>query len=110
MIDWTKLAELRADIGGEDFDEVIALFLGDTDAAVAALAETPGLGARLHYLKGSAATVGLAGFARLCEAGEDAAARGRAVDLFALRACYARSRAALLDGLAASPPPGLAVR
>jgi HPt (histidine-containing phosphotransfer) domain-containing protein len=109
MIDWAKLDELREDVGAADFDEVVALFLGDTDAAIATLDATPDLEARLHYLKGSAMTVGLGDFARLCQQGEDAAARGGAVDLAALRACYARSRAALLEGLPPLPA-GLAVR
>ncbi|WP_375687854.1 Hpt domain-containing protein [Pseudooceanicola sp. LIPI14-2-Ac024] len=99
MIDWERIGDLRAEVGADDFAEVIALFLDDTDSQVAALAPGPDLEARLHYLKGSAMTVGLPALSDLCRAGETAAGRGAATDLDGIAACYARSRAALIKEL-----------
>lgn len=105
MIDWCRITRLREEIGAEDFREVVALFLEEADAAMAALG-APGNGpleAQLHSLKGSAHSLGLIDFACLCEQGERAAATGApmTVDLPALRTCFAASRRALLDGLIA---------
>ena len=33
MIDWTKVTELREEIGDEDFQEVVELFLEEVDGA-----------------------------------------------------------------------------
>jgi HPt (histidine-containing phosphotransfer) domain-containing protein len=108
MIDWERVGELRAEIGGEDFAEVVELFLEEADAAVARLAEAqvaPAGAARiesdLHFLKGSALNLGFRDLAALCQDGERAAAAGRpeAVDLRRVAETYARSRAAFLAGL-----------
>ncbi len=101
MIDWSQIDGLRADVGPA-FDDLIPVFLEEMDQAVARL--TPGSGparmeADLHYLKGSALNLGFAAFARLCAAGEAAAARGVAVDAAPIAHSYAVSRAAFLDGL-----------
>lgn len=99
MIDWDKVSELLAEIGPADMAEVVALFLDDTDAAVRALAPDWDLEAQLHYLKGSAMTMGFAAFRDLCAAGEAAASRGAVVDIAAVKAAYADARAAFLEGL-----------
>ena len=37
MIDWARVSELRHEVGAEDFDEVVELFLEEVDEAIAAL-------------------------------------------------------------------------
>lgn len=112
MIDWDIVAELMAAVGPAEMAEVVTLFLDDTDAAVRALAPDRDLEAQLHYLKGSATTMGFRDFLDLCNTAEIAASHGRVVDIDALRACYARSRAAFVEGLPARLPdlPAAAVR
>jgi HPt (histidine-containing phosphotransfer) domain-containing protein len=106
MIDWARVDELRAEIGAEDFGEVVALFLQEADEVVARLAagsDPARLEAELHFLKGSALNLGLRDLALLCQDGEKAAAQGLAagVDPGAVVACYQASRQVFADGLAA---------
>jgi hypothetical protein len=37
MIDWACVSELRDEVGAEDFDEVVELFLEEVDEAIVAL-------------------------------------------------------------------------
>ena len=37
MIDWARVSERRDEVGEEDFDEVVELFLEEVDEAIAAL-------------------------------------------------------------------------
>lgn len=79
MIDWTRVAELRDEIGAEDFGEVIEIFLEEVEGEIDALrggAQTD-LEARLHFLKGSALNLGFRAFSELCQHGETAAAAGQ---------------------------------
>jgi HPt (histidine-containing phosphotransfer) domain-containing protein len=113
MIDWARVQALRAEIGAEGFDEVVALFLDEADEAVARLAEAPlsALEAELHCLRGSALNLGLEALAQLCDLGERAAAAGmtQPVDRAAIARTYAESRAAFLAGIAAPVPRRAAV-
>jgi len=103
MIDWSRVASLRDEVGADDFQEVVSLFLEEADAAVSDLG-TAGpdmLEAQLHFLKGSALSLGFTDFARLCEEGERAAGAGTpdSVELSALLDCYAGSRRAFVEGV-----------
>jgi HPt (histidine-containing phosphotransfer) domain-containing protein len=103
MIDWSRVDELRSEIGAEDFGDVVALFFEEADevaARLAAAADRGGIEGELHFLKGSALNLGLAELAALCQAGERAArgGQGAAVDLAAILACYRASKAAFLAG------------
>ncbi len=103
MIDWSRVEELRAEIGAEDFDEVVALFFEEADDAAVRLSGADGdlpVEAVLHFLKGSALNLGLSELAALCQAGEKAAAAGQAetVDLTVIVACYRLSKAAFRGG------------
>jgi HPt (histidine-containing phosphotransfer) domain-containing protein len=105
MVDWERVAELRSHIGAEDFTVVVDLFLEETDEAIArlgAVSRTAEVEAVLHFLKGSALNLGLAALAQICADGERRAAAGQAdaVDLGEIAASYARSRSALVEGLA----------
>lgn len=100
MIDWNRVAVLRAEIGHEDFAEVVALFLEEAEEVAQRLPTQKGEALRgdLHFLKGAALNLGFAALADLCSRGEVAAAEFDAAPVTAL---YQASRAAF-D--AAAPP------
>ncbi len=105
-MNWARLDELRQEVGAEALDEVLEVFLEETDDVVARLkASAPGtdLEAQLHFLKGAALNIGFDELAALCAQGEALARAGRAgeVRIDAVLSCYARSRQELTDGRAA---------
>jgi HPt (histidine-containing phosphotransfer) domain-containing protein len=105
MIDWDRVANLRAEIGAEDFAEVAEMFLDEADEVVARLrvgGPGPGLEAELHFLKGSALNLGFRELAGLCNTGEKRAANGEPVDVARVIQSYGASRAAFAAGLSAS--------
>ncbi len=72
MIDWSRVTTLREEVGAEDFDEVVELFLEEVDDVVARLESGPAhdtLSEDLHFLKGSAMSLGFRQFSALCQAG-----------------------------------------
>ena len=102
MINWDRVAELREEVGVDDFAEIIELFLEEVDAIIELLRDGQGLSdleAHLHFLKGSALNLGFTQFADLCQAGETAAAQGRSdsVDLGAIIPVYDSARAVFLE-------------
>jgi len=102
MINWDRVAELREEVGVDDFAEIIELFLEEVDAIINLLRDGQGLSdleAHLHFLKGSALNLGFAKFAELCQAGETAAAQGRCedVDLGGVITVYDSARAVFLE-------------
>lgn len=103
MIDWARVAELRDEIGAEDFADVVLLFLEETDEVVAKLpgcTEAPALEAALHFLKGSALNLGFHTLAQLCQDGERLATTGStAIDRAAVAEAYDASKAAFDAGL-----------
>lgn len=104
LIDWARIQDLRLEIGDDDFFEVLAMFLEETDDVVNRLLEHPDLTAvegLLHFLKGSALNLGLTDFAEICQNGEKAAGSGMAgsVDLQKLAAVYTFSKTALLASM-----------
>lgn len=103
MIDWTRVTELRDEIGGEDFAEVVALFLEEADEVVLKLpicGSAKALESALHFIKGSALNLGFAELARLCQDGERLAAAGECnVNVEGVIASYATSKAAFEAGL-----------
>ena len=106
MIDWKRIEELRAEIGGDGFAEVADMFLDEADGAVQALLRglpVEEVAGQLHFLKGSALNLGLSDLAAICQEGERrAAARdGAPVDVAQVAAVYHASRAGLLGGLSA---------
>lgn len=73
MIDWAKVEELRDEIGADDFDEVVQLFLCEVEERVEQLSSHKALTEieeDLHFLKGSALNLGFTAFASLCHEGE----------------------------------------
>ena len=105
MIDWDRVAELRNDMGEEDFVEVVQLFLAEVQEVADRLRTSPDraqLEKDLHFIKGSAYNLGFEALGVMCTAGERLAAAGRAaeIDVPAILDCYADSRRLFLDGLA----------
>lgn len=105
MIEWNRLAELRAEIGEDNLADVIALFLEEADEVVARIAgDLPDaqLEAELHFLKGSALNLGLQALSTLCQEGEHRAGQddGAGVDRGQIVAVYQASKAAFLGALA----------
>lgn len=106
MIDWSRTRTLRAEIGGDDFDDVVALFLDEVEEAIDDLrgrTRAEEIAAGLHFLKGGALNLGFSALAQHCLAGEAAirAQPDRGLDVAAIAAVYAASREAFLAGLAA---------
>ena len=104
MINWERVSELREEVGAEDFDEVVELFLTEVDEEIGALSEdTPrdGLAEKLHFLKGSALSLGFTEFSGLCQTVETALTKDPAssFDLQGLHAIYATSRSTFLNDL-----------
>ena len=104
MIDWDRVAELREEVGAEDFDEVVTLFLEEVQEVAGRLTRAPDparLEADLHFVKGSAYNLGFERLGAMCTAGERLAAAGRAgeVDVEAILDCHLQSRAAFLGGM-----------
>lgn len=109
MIDWTRVEDLKSEIGEDDFLEVVEMFLEEADEVVTHLEGPPDLGAvesRLHFLKGSALNLGLSDLAALCQAGEKRAAAGAAseVALHLVTASYKASKVLLLASLEQPEP------
>lgn len=104
MIDWARVAELREQIGAEDFDEVVELFLDEVQEAIGKLRQglkPHELEAHLHFLKGSALNLGFADFSEKCHAGERLSANGQTdqVDLEAILASFDASHHMFLKEL-----------
>jgi len=79
MIDWNRVAELRDEIGPDDFGEVVELFLEEVDEVVARLeggVAKDQFEPELHFIKGSALNLGFSQLSTLCADGEKRAAQG----------------------------------
>lgn len=97
MIDWKRVAELRAEIGDADFAEVVELFIEEVEALIGRLKANPDPSRYeedLHFLKGCAVNLGFAALAGQCFSGETMAVQGNAdkVDLAAILDCYEASK------------------
>ena len=100
-MDWQRLRELRSEVGAEAFEEVLELFLAETDQKVAELqagADGDDVGADMHFMKGAALNLGFDELAEACQRAETLANAGQPedVDLDAILDCYAVSREALM--------------
>lgn len=106
MIDWARVEELRDEVGAEDFEEVVELFLEEVDEMISRLTDTPDPStyeADLHFLKGSGLNLGFADFCALCADGERSAMNGDtdSIDISQVITAYHASRAAFLERLGA---------
>ncbi|EIE50083.1 histidine kinase [Salipiger aestuarii] len=98
MIDWDRVAELRDEIGAEDFDDIVDAFLTEVEGTLEELPQAagsaPDIESKLHYLKGSALNLGFSALATLCQTWESAAKRGQIddIDLARVSTIYRSSR------------------
>lgn len=104
MIDWQRVTTLRDEIGAEDFEEVVPMFLEEVEEVTDELRARPDitrLEDRMHFLKGSAVSLGFAAFSTMCGDGESKAAAGdgSSVDVAAILECYEQSKQSFLAGL-----------
>ncbi|MEM9708343.1 MAG: Hpt domain-containing protein [Pseudomonadota bacterium] len=105
MIDWNRVAELREEVGPDDFMEVAELFISEVEDTLDGLkggVNVDTIEESLHFLKGAALNLGFAHFAGLCRDGEfrAAAADYGSIDLGAVHTSFAQSRQHFLEGLA----------
>jgi HPt (histidine-containing phosphotransfer) domain-containing protein len=101
MIQWSRVNELRNEVGAENFDEVLDLFLEEVDEVITRLKLAPvpaQLEQDLHFLKGSAMSLGFSAFSDLCQDGERRSAVDEAVcvDLAAIINGYEQSKTLFL--------------
>ena len=88
-MDWTRVRELREEVGPEAFSEVLALFLQETDEMVERLRADPDparLADDMHFMKGAALNLG---FEELATAGKTAASASHASNPF--KRCFISS-------------------
>lgn len=109
MIDWHRVTTLRDEVGEEDFEEIVPMFLEEVSEITEQLSgdvDLDQLEANLHCLKGSAMNLGFADFSTLCNKGERMAATGNApaVDVEQILASFESSKAVFLDGLSKGLP------
>ncbi len=105
MIHWPRVRQLRDEIGADEFGEVVEIFLDEVQEVIARLrADTQRreIEQNLHFLKGSALSLGFETFSKLCQDGERRAASGRGgdVDVNAIIAAYDQSRQEFQSDLA----------
>jgi histidine phosphotransfer protein HptB len=91
LVNVERIAALRDEIGEDGFEEVLKVFLTESEEVVTRLA-AQGMGtmaeADLHFLKGTALTLGLDDLAELCRRGE----MGARIDPATLTDLYQQSR------------------
>ncbi len=107
MIQWSRVRQLRDEVGADEFDEVVEIFLDEVQEVIARLRNDPArsdIEQNLHFLKGSALSLGFDSFSKLCQDGERSAAAGAgaSVDLSAIFTAYEESKSVFQAGLAAN--------
>lgn len=105
MIYWPRVRQLRDEVGPEEFDEVVQIFLDEVGEVIERLrADTNRheIEQNLHFLKGSALSLGFESFSKLCQDGERRAAAGHGadVDLAVVFNAFEESRVVFQAGLA----------
>lgn len=102
MIDWTRVRELRDEIGDDDFGEVVVLFLQEADEVIARLGRNGrqrSVVEDLHFLKGAALNLGFRDLAGSCSEAERLIAADQSIDLAAIAARFLSTRTAFMNGL-----------
>lgn len=103
MIDWARISELREEIGADDFQEIVELFLSEVEDRLETLDANKALSdleEDLHFLKGSALNLGFERLAALCHEGEAQASSGEAIsNVEIVKTTYKESKAAFFAKL-----------
>ncbi|MDK3071761.1 Hpt domain-containing protein [Sedimentitalea sp. JM2-8] len=97
MIEWSRVNELREEVGAEDFNEVVELFLEEVEGVIDRLRTDPDrsqLEDDMHFLKGSALSLGFSAFSKLCQTGEKLSSDGlsESVDVAEVIRCFEQSK------------------
>lgn len=103
MIDWSRVHELKDEIGDEDFDEVVEMFFAEVEEVILRLKTAPDptcLEHDMHFLKSSALNLGFSKMSSLCMDGERRAASGDGalIGLEEVFRTWDESKAAFLSG------------
>lgn len=90
LIDWELLNGLRADIGEEDFADVVTLFVSEIGEKMEEMRASPDAADAddFHFLKGSAANLGFTAMSAACDRAEAACRAGQRGDLDAVHAAF----------------------
>ncbi len=113
MIDWSRVNELKVEIGEDGFAEVVVLFLDEVETVLRLLGAGQSRSAptdEMHFLKGCAWNIGFREFGAVCQDGERRAAAGglAASDIQRVLDSYAQSKATFLRGLSGQIAPSAA--
>ena len=96
LVNPVRVQALCQEIGEDGFPEVLELFIAESAQVVArlrGLGDPAAIAADMHFLKGSALTMGLDDLAAYCMGVE----QGDTLDPAVLEDLFARSRAALVE-------------
>jgi histidine phosphotransfer protein HptB len=104
MIDWDRVKELEQDIGTDEFGEVIDLFLDEVESVINPMRSgipRENIESDMHFLKGSALTIGFRQLGQICADGEKLAASGCSseVSVGEILAMFDASKNVFLAGL-----------
>ncbi|WP_199258520.1 Hpt domain-containing protein [Paracoccus binzhouensis] len=114
MLDWNRINELRGEVGDDEFQTILELFLDEVEGVMMRLSGQDALRLEtdLHFLKGCAWNLGFADFGHLCDEGERHASQGKPRDicLERLLRAYSESKQALMRRLDAERYPPLPAR
>ena len=104
MIHWARVSELRNEVGAEDFEEVVEIFMEEVEEVIERLRadqDRQSLEQDLHFLKGSALNLGFNGFSQLCQEGETRSSQGEAaqVDVDTILNTYEQSKTTFMSEL-----------
>ena len=105
MIDWIQVRQLQEDVGADEIDEVVELFLDEVDEAMESLQTeyetmtSSDRSAAFHFLKGCASNLGFKRFADQCSEGEKLTKKGNEpeFEIADLIQLYALSKASFLE-------------
>lgn len=105
MIDWGQVRQLQDDIGKEELDDLIEVFLLEVDETLGTLpadftkTDLGELSATFHFLKGCASNLGFSEFQVNCSKGEETAKNGHAPDFTSAEfyELYKRSKTYFMD-------------
>ncbi len=100
MLNAIRIAELKDEVGEDDFLEVVGLFCEEVEEVLEDLPATAptDLPEKLHFLKGSALNIGLDQVGQLCASEETRlkADPTATPDIAAIQTAYAAAKTALL--------------
>ncbi len=81
MINWNRVHELRNDVGADDFEEIVEIFLSevtDLSADLQAAKTDQEMELQLHALKNASLNLGFSELSDLCQSAEVLARSGQA--------------------------------